>query len=174
MDDLSLVFLVIFNLEAAVKLTGLGMSYFRDSWNNFDLLICATGDIGIVMQFFSSNSDIANVVVVFRALRICRMVRLVKFSHDFKVLVNSITIIFASVSNIFGLIALDLFVFGILGLVLFHKVMLQEHYNEVYNFRSFGSSCLLLIRCLTGENWPKIMDEIAHVQSYGGIECVDN
>lgn len=32
--------------------------------------------------------------------------------------------------------------------------------NEVYNFKNFSRSLLMLFRCLTGEDWPMVMYDL--------------
>jgi len=38
-EIMNLVFMVIFTLEAALKITALKKAYFKDSWNVFDFII---------------------------------------------------------------------------------------------------------------------------------------
>lgn len=44
---------------------------------------------------------------------------------------------------------------------MFSNVIYQDQINENNNFDYFGLSILLLVRCMTGENWNFIMDELA-------------
>ena len=72
-------------------------------------------------------------------------------------LMNAINALFAELINIMGLLWLVIYIFAILGMNLFHGVILQEHYNQYSNFQSFGAALLLLIRSTTGEGWNLIM-----------------
>jgi len=40
LEQLNLGFLVIFSLEATIKIIALRKNYFKDSWNRFDFIIC--------------------------------------------------------------------------------------------------------------------------------------
>ena len=74
-----------------------------------------------------------------------------------------------------GLLWLVIFIFAILGMNMFHGVILQEHYNEYSNFQGFGNALLLLVRCVTGEGWNLIMQELANPNAkYDGDECIQN
>lgn len=43
-------FFVVFNLEAIIKISAWGSSYFWDRWNEFDFIIVIGTDIGILVQ----------------------------------------------------------------------------------------------------------------------------
>ena len=47
----NLVFSCFFTIEAVVKLHGLRMDYFANSWNRFDFFVVALTDIGIVVEY---------------------------------------------------------------------------------------------------------------------------
>ncbi len=51
--------------------------------------------------------------------------------------------------------------FAVIGMNMFSNVIYQEHINENMNFNYFGLSVICLIRCMTGEKWNFIMDELA-------------
>lgn len=44
---------------------------------------------------------------------------------------------------------------------MFSNVIYQKYINENMNFNYFGLSIIGLIRCMTGEKWNFIMDELA-------------
>lgn len=43
------IFAVIFMTEALFKLIGFGKGYFRDGWNNFDLINVVLSIVGIIL-----------------------------------------------------------------------------------------------------------------------------
>ena len=51
--------------------------------------------------------------------------------------------------------------FAVIGMNMFSNVIYQENINENMNFNYFGLSVICLIRCMTGEKWNFIMDELA-------------
>ena len=53
----NLFFTVVFALEAALKLTGLGLHYFASGWNRFDFVVVVSSLIDILMKQLQ-NSDL--------------------------------------------------------------------------------------------------------------------
>ena len=72
------IFALIFNIELILKLISDGQKYFLNNWNLFDMIIVISADLGIILDFFSTNSSFKSVATVFRALRILRIARLLK------------------------------------------------------------------------------------------------
>ena len=68
-------FLVIFFIEALIKLTGYGLRYFKDKWNVFDFVIVVISIIFIVIQNFW-GVGLSTTTSVVRSLRIGRMFKL--------------------------------------------------------------------------------------------------
>lgn len=71
-----------------------------------------------------------------------------------------------------SLIFLLFFIYTALAINLFAGVQYKENYNEYASFRNFFDSFLLLIRCATGEDWNRIMDDLASSEPYNGVDCV--
>ena len=163
-------FAAIFNFEAIVKLIGQGRSYFHDSWNKFDLSIVIGTDVGLIMNIINMGINISTVATVVRAFRIMRIFRLAKSSQNMTIILDTVVHIIPQVTNIMSLVFLLLFIYSVLGLNLFSTVMYQDYYNNRAHFRTFGDSILLLLRCLTGEDWNQIMKELALQGEYNGEE----
>ena len=161
-------FAAIFNFECFIKIIGQGQSYFYYSWNKFDMMIVIGTDFGLLMNIINTGIDISTVATVVRAFRIMRIFRLVKSSQNMRIILDTIVHIIPQVTNIMSLVFLLLFIYSALGLNLFSTVMYQRYYNSRANFRSFGDSILLLMRCLTGEDWNQIMKELALKSEFDG------
>ena len=164
------VFAAIFNFEAIVKLIGYGGSYFYYSWNKFDLSIVIGTDVGLIMNIINTGINISTVATVVRAFRIMRIFRLVKSSQNMRIILDTIGHIMPQVTNIMSLVFLLIFIYAILALNLFSTVMYQQYYNDQANFRTFFGSIMLLLRCLTGENWNLIMKELTLNGSFQGVQ----
>ena len=162
------VFATIYNVEAIIKIGGLRTRYFEDNWNRMDFFIVVCNDLGIFLESFLPKVKITDLVVVGRVLRVSRIFKIVRGNDGLKMLMNAINTLFSNLINIMGLLWLVIYIFAILGMNMFHGVMLQKHYNEYSNFQSFGNGLLLLIRCVTGEGWNLIMQELANKSSYNG------
>ena len=72
------IFMIIFTLEALIKLVALKRGYFSDSWNIFDFTIVALTLIMLGLKTTSINVQLGNGPMILRALRIGRILRLIK------------------------------------------------------------------------------------------------
>ena len=84
LENMNLAFTIIFILEAAIKLIGLGpKAYFHSKWNRFDFCIVIASILEFLLELFS-GSDIRilrvgpQLIRVVRVLRVTRMFRLVR------------------------------------------------------------------------------------------------
>ena len=167
LDFLNYIFAVIFFVECVMKLIGLCLVYFSNSWNRFDFFIVIGTTFGLLFNVLDVGIDISTTVTVIRAFRILRIMRLMKSFG--KVVLDTLVNIIPSIINIISLIFLLFFIYSALGMSLFSTVKFGKNYNENYNFRSFFSSLILLMRCSTGEDWNLIMDDLTI-----SINCVNN
>lgn len=97
-----MLFSIIYNIEAFIKLMGLRGRYFHDKWNIMDLLIVVSSDLGFILSTFFTI-PVTAIIPVIRALRVARVLKLVKGSSGLKVLVEAITNLFLNLINILGL-----------------------------------------------------------------------
>jgi hypothetical protein len=134
LEQLNLVFSIVFNLEMVCKLLGMGMSYFNSAWNKFDMLIVFGTDFGILLKVIKSGIDISTAATVVRAFRIMRILRLIRSSKTMRILIDTLVNIIPSITNVMSLIFLLFFIYSALGINLFSTVMLQEQLNEYNNF----------------------------------------
>lgn len=63
--------------------------------------------------------------------------------------------------NIGGLLLLINLIFSILGMYLFADVMPNGQLNDYNHFRNFRTSFLTLMRTITGEKWPSLMEALS-------------
>lgn len=170
LEDIGFAFTIIYNMEALIKLIGLRKRFFHEYWNIMDLVIVISSDVGLILDQYT-KVQITVMMPVIRALRVARILKLVRGSAGLKVLIEAISSLFFNTLNILGLMMLLIFIFAILGTNMFHNIMFKQHYNEYANFRSFDNSLLLLLRCVTGEGWNLIMVDLAE-DAYQGVQCI--
>jgi hypothetical protein len=72
--------------------------------------------------------------------------------------------------NISGLLFLIIILYAVLGVYLFAEVKLNGSLDVHANFQSVGSSFFTLIRALSGEEWPKIMQGLSSINKID-FEC---
>lgn len=72
--------------------------------------------------------------------------------------------------NVFALLILVYFIFAVLGVFMFANVTQGDIIDPVYmNFSNFTQALIILFRVSTGEDWPKIMNDV----SYTGEDCIE-
>ena len=150
----------IYYLECILKLLGLGVgSYFRDGWNRFDFFLVTTS---LLDQFAAET--MAKVMPIppmlmrmLRVLRIMRIMRLLKGFKGLRDLLMTMVLSFPSFLNVGALLGLVTFIYAVLGVQLFTFVMEGDELNDQRNFLNFSSAYLLLVQCLTGDNWSGLM-----------------
>lgn len=70
-----------------------------------------------------------------------------------------------AMANIGSLLLIIILMYSILGVSLFAEVMLNGSLNENANFKNLGSAFITLIRVITGEEWPKLMEALSREHS---------
>ncbi|CAI2380762.1 unnamed protein product [Moneuplotes crassus] len=166
-------FLVLYNIEFTIKVIGLGKQYFtRDPWNMFDFICLVGSDLSVPLSFLNF-SGIQSIFIFLRAFRILRLLR---FIHQYNGASTILTFVHAAsqIQNVLTLVALILFIYAALGINLFGTVMYRDYYTDQNNFRDIVQALMLLLRCLTGEDWIYIMHDLASSDPYEGQECSAN
>ena len=159
----NLVFTGIFILEATLKITAFGKTYFYDNWNVFDFLVVIASLIDIILLYSNLTSGLTFLRVgpqlarVLRVLRVSRVLRLVNKYKGMETLISVIQIAIPSLLNVFSLLMLVFFMYSILGAFIFYKIETGAIIDDYTNFHNFGMALLTLFRISTGEDWHTIM-----------------
>ena len=154
------VFTSVYYVECILKLIGLGVSeYFADGWCRFDFSLVA---LSILEHAIANVDDILPVPPmlfrILRILRVLRILRLVKNSKGVQDLIMTLVMSFPALQNIVALLSLACFMYGVLGMNLFSYVLQPgSQLNAVRNFETLPAALLILLQCLTYDNWSGIM-----------------
>ena len=138
--------------------------YFRDSWNIFDFTIVVFTLALLLLKIASVNVQFGSGATILRALRIGRIVRLIKQAQKLQIIFHTLVDSSQSLASLGLLLIILFFMFAIIGRSLFGKAKVGEpnlEVNEHANFQDFVTSILLLMRCSTGESWHLIMFDMA-------------
>lgn len=160
-ENLNYLFAFVFNLEAVLKLIGLGKQYFYQPFDVFDFLVVIGTDVGIILKLTSSGSGFSAAAPVVRAFRIMRIVRLVRGQKNIQIILSALFNILPQITNFIALMFLLLFVSATLGMSVFSGVLHQDLVNDKDNFGTVGLAMYTLFRCTTGEDWNGIMHELS-------------
>ena len=113
--------------------------------------------------------DMGSGPTMLRALRIGRILRLIKRAEKLKVIFDTLMDSATSLCSLFALLIILFFMFAIIGRSMFGMARIEgptsgwpnTELNEHVNFRDFVTSMLVLMRCSTGEGWHAIMFDLA-------------
>ena len=174
-NDLNVLFVIIFNLEFLAKFGALRLNYFVhfldpgtsegstsvDYWNCFDFAIVCGTDIGyLLMSMGGTAATLSSVAMVVRTFRVMRIVRLMNGVRSLKQLCHTLLITLPGLFNVFAVLMLLIFIYAIMGVQLFSTISYRGDVNEHANFRTFWGSVLLLLRFTTGENLNGYMHDL--------------
>ena len=138
------IILAIFIAELAIRLAAYGRNpgaFFRDGWNLFDFLIVAASLI----------PDVGSFTTVARLARLLRVTRLVSIHPELRLIISVMVRSIPSMGHVVLLLALLLYVYGVLGFHLFHK-------TDPIHWGTLWTSLLTLFQILTLEGWVEVQD----------------
>ena len=127
--------------------------YFNDSWNIFDFILVLGSTIGIVVSS-QSLFKIKGTTSIFRAFRIMRIMRLMKRGgKSLNLIFNTLVITVQSLTNIGGLLLVFIYIYSIIGMILFGRVKRNGMMNDYLNFETFPNAFVSLFVVATGDSW---------------------
>lgn len=172
-EILNYIFTGIFFIEAVIKMIAVEPRiYFDDGWNTFDTVIVVGSAVSI---FVSANSSLSirGSFTILRIFRVLRLLRLIKRGNSLQMIFNTFVITLHALSNIGGLLLLFIFMYSILGMILFGQVKRNGIMNEYINFENFFNSFMTLFIVATGDSWSAIMAAFTLVNS-PSYTCITN
>ena len=148
--------LIIFTLEASIKILGQGknpFNYFKNPWNVFDFLIVTAC---LLEPFLNLGGAF---LPVLRLARILRVLRLVTAIPKLQLLVTCLLKSLPSMFYVSILLFLLFYIYGAMAVFLFGE-------NDPIHFRNLQTSILSLFRVVTLEDWTDVM----YINMYGSNE----
>lgn len=116
-----------------IKIIGYGLRYFKDGWNNFDVVIVILTLISIILAVKTQVKLGPNTTIV-RSFRIGRVFKLFRRNKSLKIIFQTFILTLPAMANVGSLLLLFIFIYAILGIYLFADVMLTGSLNENVNF----------------------------------------
>ena len=158
LDLLNEVFLWFFVGELALRLGAYGRrpgDFFRSGWNVFDFIVIGVAFVPGVRE--SST--------LLRLARLLRVVRVVRILPDLRVLVTAVVRSLPPLGSMVLLTTLMIFVYGMLGWLLFADELPQD-------WGTIGEAMLSLFVMLTLEDFPRYMERAMEVHPWSWIYFV--
>jgi voltage-gated sodium channel len=146
---------VIFLIEIVIRYIAEGdfKRFVRDPWNLFDTIIV----VGSLIPLESSN-----LVFVGRLLRIFRVLRLISFIPELRLLLNALFKSLPRLGYLVLLMFIFFYIYGAIGSTLFGSI-------NPFLWGDISRSMLTLFRVMTFEDWTDVMYEVMEFYSLAWI-----
>jgi len=145
----------VFLVEIAIRLIAeqKTINFFKSAWNIFDFTIVCVSLIPI---------ESLDSILLARLVRVFRLLRLVSFIPQFRILLESFITAIPRVSYILLFMFVEFYIFAAVGSILFSEIS-PMHWGNV------GLAMLTLFQTATLEGWPDLMYQSLEVQSFSWI-----
>ena len=146
---------VIFLIEIVIRYIAEGdfKRFVRDPWNLFDTIIV----VGSLIPLESSS-----LVFVGRLLRIFRVLRLISFIPELRLLLNALFKSLPRLGYLVLLMFIFFYIYGAIGSTLFGSI-------NPFLWGDISRSMLTLFRVMTFEDWTDVMYEVMEFYSLAWI-----
>lgn len=146
---------IIFVIEIFIRIVAEKsiINFFRQPWNIFDFLIVSISLIPI---------ESLDSVLLARLVRVFRLLRLVSFIPQFRILIESFVTAIPRVGYILLFMFVEFYIFAAIGSILFSDIS-PLHWGNV------GLAMLTLFQTATLEGWPDLMYQSLEVQRFSWI-----
>lgn len=151
-SEITFYILVLFVIEAIIKITAVAPNfkrYFGNGWDLFDFFIVV----------FSVLPLLGHYAMVARIMRVFRILRLITVIPDLRLVTASLIRSLPGLGNVILLISVVFYVYAIIGFYLF-----RDH--DPFHWQSLGMALITLFRVLTFDDWTDIMYNAMQVYEF--------
>jgi hypothetical protein len=169
LETANIILCIAFVIEAVLKMFGLGViNYFSDSMNKFDFFVVCISITDVVVGAIDTDTAGAQLATL-RAVRLFRLFKLARSWKDMRRILTCLGQAFASLAYNVILLALFMYIFALLAMMVFGGVQHDIGFRFVktdaprQNFDTFfpsihGNGALFSVfQIITAENWNTIM-----------------
>lgn len=140
LDAVDKLILLVFAIEAAVRLGAYGWRYFTDPWDIFDFSVLVVAVLPLDAHY----------VALLRLARLLRVLRLVRALPRLRILVGALLNSIPSMGYVGILLGMLFYVYAVAGVFMFGA-------NDPSHFGSLPIAFLSLFRVVTGDAWTDLM-----------------
>ena len=135
---------IFFLVEITIRIYSYEKSilFFQKKWNIFDFVIVTLSLIPL---------ELMEAVIIGRLLRVFRLLRVVSFIPQFRILIESLAQAVPRVGYVLLFIFIETYIFAAIGSILFSGV-------DPYHWENIGVSLLTLFKVATIDGWIEIMN----------------
>ena len=161
----------VFVLELAFRIIAIGPeNFFADRWNNLDSILVVLGTVFFFIEGEINISSLARMGRIFRIASLTRIISHSNFINNFrvpffeklKVLFQIILEIIPIILKFMPLFMFSFYVFGVVGMELFHNSYQTtgspryNTYQQFSSFQTFIQSQYVMVQILTEAGWSLI------------------
>jgi len=146
LHSINIAFQIAFVTEIVIRILAFGprfWNFFKDGWNVFDFVIIAA-------SLLPSAGPLATVA---RLARVLRILRVITAYPELRLIVNTMLKSIPSMIHVVLLVALLMYVYGIIGFYKFSEI-------DPENWGTLGQSLLSLFQVLTLEGWADMQKAV--------------
>lgn len=161
-------YLFVVLIEESTNMYIYGIKTIKNNKNLlFNVVNCIVLIVTIPLEiYFNYNSNNINefnkyhkITLIFRISRFYKLFKLNKCMNDY---IKIFKRLFSKILLIGVLLCLAITVYGVMGMAYFGRIKHEYHINYNNNFETFINSVLILLKCLFGSNWNRIMRELGY------------
>ena len=115
-EVINYIFMVIFTLEAVLKIIAMGKNYFKESWNIFDFTVVVMTALILGITWLGVGGNLGVTSTILRSLRIGRIFRLVKKAEKLQIIFQALIDAIPSMGSLGLLLFLLIFMYAIIGI----------------------------------------------------------
>ena len=130
------VFMVIFTLEAILKIIAMGKNYFKESWNIFDFTVVVMTALILGITWLGVGGNLGVTSTILRSLRIGRIFRLVKKAEKLQIIFQALLDAIPSMGSLGLLLFLLIFMYAIIGISQFALIKIDGGLVDIEGYYS--------------------------------------
>lgn len=85
LENINMVFNIIYTIETTIKLIAFGSDFFKDGWNSFDFVIVVAAWVGTVANNIE-GLELGQSSTIIKSFRICRIFKIIKKYKSLRIL----------------------------------------------------------------------------------------
>ena len=135
-EIINYIFMLVFTIEAILKILSMRRDYFKEAWNCFDFTVVAATIVILILNWSGVGESVSILSIILRTLRIGRVFRLVNNFQKLKEIFMTLIDAAPAMGSLGLLLFLLLFMFSVIGIAQFGLVSLNGA-SEMSNHVNF-------------------------------------
>ncbi|KAG4067544.1 hypothetical protein HA402_005316 [Bradysia odoriphaga] len=154
-----LVLSIVLIIEIVVRAFAYRKEFFNNSWNRFDVVLLIFTIIDFIAADLTAKYFVSTSLL--RAVRFGRFNGLIaSLSKSLARCGKVINRTWSTVSMLYVLLLLVIWVYSLIGMVLYQDEKIEFGSVDILNFKTFGQSAILMIQMSTAAGWDGLLAQL--------------